>query len=171
VVGVTLGTGIGGGVLIDGRIWSGATGAAGEIGHQVIDLDGPECGCGNRGCVEALARSDVLCSMAGRQSVTEVYAAAADGDQRSRAAIATAARAIGIGLANVVTLLGPDIVVVGGGIASGGEAVLAPIRNTVRDHVTMAPSGVTHIVSGRLGSQAGAVGAALAARQPAVRAR
>ena len=102
---LALGTGIGGGIMIDGRIRLGAFGVAGEIGHQIIDPDGPLCGCGNRGCVEAMSRADVLTALAGRESAEEVYRAAAAGDARSVAAIEEVARALGIGLANVRRIL------------------------------------------------------------------
>lgn len=84
---VTLGTGIGGGIMIDGRVHRGAFGVAGELGHQTIDADGPLCGCGNRGCVEALARAEVLAELAGKGTAEEVYESAASGDEASLAAI------------------------------------------------------------------------------------
>jgi glucokinase len=161
---LTLGTGIGGGVMIEGKLHLGAFGTAGEIGHQIVEPDGPPCGCGNRGCIEALARSDVLTRMAGRDTVEEVYRAAADGDERSRNAIETAARYLGIGIANIIAVLGPERIVIGGGIAHAGEAALAPIRKAVWERVTLVPHGAVPIVAARLGSTAGAIGAALAAR-------
>jgi glucokinase len=159
---LTLGTGIGGGIMIDGRLHLGAFGIAGEIGHQTIDPDGPLCGCGNRGCVEALARADVLTDLAGRSSAEEVYRAAAEGDSRSAAAIEAVAQALGIGLANVVTLIGPDRIVIGGGIAEAGELVLGPIREAIRERVTLVPTERIDVVPAELGKWAGAHGAALA---------
>jgi glucokinase len=159
---LTLGTGIGGGIMIDGRLHLGAFGIAGEIGHQTIDPDGPLCGCGNRGCVEALARADVLTDLAGRSSAEEVYRAAAEGDSRSAAAIEAVAQALGIGLANVVTLIGPDRIVIGGGIAEAGELVLGPIREAIRERVTLVPTDRIDVVPAELGKWAGAHGAALA---------
>jgi glucokinase len=159
---LTLGTGIGGGIMIDGRVHLGAFGVAGEIGHQTIDPDGPLCGCGNHGCVEAMARADVLTVLAGRESAEEVYRAAADGDPRSIAAIEDVARALGIGLANVVTLIGPDRIVIGGGIAGAGDLVLDPIRQAIRDRVTLVPVDRIDVVPAMLGKWAGAHGAALA---------
>jgi glucokinase len=160
---VTLGTGIGGGIMIDGHLHVGAFGVAGEIGHQIIDPDGPLCGCGNRGCVEALARADVLTALAGRETAEEVYRAAARGDRRSVAAVEQVARAVGIGLANVVTLIGPDRIVIGGGIVDAGEAVLDPIRRAIRERVTLVPADAVDVVPAELGKWAGAHGAALAA--------
>jgi len=172
VIGLTLGTGIGGGIMIDGRIHLGEFGTGGEVGHQVVVPDGPLCGCGNRGCVEALARSDALTSLAGKPDVETVYRRAADGDEACQTAIDTTATYIGIGLANVVTLLGPSCIVIGGGIVASGEQALGPIREAMRSHVTLAPADQVDVVPAELGNWAGAIGAALAGRdQVEVRAR
>ncbi len=172
LVGITLGTGIGGGIMIDGRLQLGAFGKAGEIAHQIIVPDGPLCGCGNRGCVEALAKADVLAETAGAPDVETVFRRARSGDERSLAAIDTAAGFIGIGLANVVTLIGPSRIVIGGGIAAAGNLILDPIRNAIRSHVTLVPVERIDVVPAELGSFAGAIGAALAGRdQVLVRSR
>ncbi len=163
VVAMTLGTGVGGGIMIDGALFTGATGKAGEIAHQTVLPDGPECGCGNLGCAEGLARSDVLAAMAGKDTVKEVFDGLASGDQRCADAVETAARYLGIAIANAVTFLGPDRIVIGGGIAAAGDAILEPIRAAVRDHVTLVPHESIDIVQASLGSEAGAIGAALAA--------
>jgi glucokinase len=163
---LTLGTGIGGGIMIDGRLHLGAFGVAGEIGHQTIDPDGTLCGCGNRGCVEAMARADVLIALAGKDSAEAVYRAAAEGDGRSLAAIEQVARVLGIGLANVVTLIGPDRIVIGGGIAEAGDLVLDPIRTAIRERVTLIPTDRIDVVPAQLGKWAGAHGAALAGQNP-----
>ena len=162
VVCMTLGTGIGGGILIDGRLHRGDSGVAGEIGHQVVVPDGPECGCGNKGCVEALAKAEVLVELAGQPSVAEVFEAAARGDEPSLQAIEHVARYIGIGIANVVTILGPGRVVIGGGIAEAGDAILSPIKRVVRETATFVPPDSYEIVGSELGAAAGAVGAAVA---------
>jgi glucokinase len=159
---LTLGTGIGGGIMIDGQIHLGAFGVAGEIGHQTIDPEGPMCGCGNKGCVEAMSRADVLSNLAGKGSAEEVYVAAANGDSQSIHAIEEVARALGIGLANVVTLIGPDRIVIGGGIAAAGDLVLDPIRRSIRERVTLVPTERIDVVTATLGKWAGAYGAALA---------
>lgn len=164
LIGLTLGTGIGGGIMIDGRIHLGEFGTGGEVGHQIVAPDGPLCGCGNRGCVEALARSDALTALAGESDVETVYRRAADGDETCQAAINTAATYIGIGLANVVTLLGPSCIVIGGGIIASGEQVLGPIREAMQSHVTLAPGDHVDVVAAELGNWAGAIGAALAGR-------
>ncbi|MBA2338585.1 MAG: ROK family protein [Acidimicrobiia bacterium] len=164
IVCLTLGTGIGGGVMIDGKLVLGAEGRAGEVGHQIIEPDGPQCGCGNRGCVEALTKADVLASLAGRETVEEVYRAAAQGDPRSIDAIERVASYLGIALANMVTVLGPDRIIIGGGIMSSGEQVLGPIRRAVSRRVTWVPPETVSIVPAELGTMGGAIGAALAAR-------
>jgi len=161
---LTLGTGVGGGVFIDGAIRLGTFGTAGELGHQIVEPDGPLCGCGNRGCIEALTRSDVLIAAAGRGTVEDVYRNAAAGDERCIDAITTAARYIGIGLANVLVVIGPERIVIGGGIAQAGEQALAPIRKAMWDHVTLVPRDSVPVVAAELGSSAGAIGAALAGR-------
>jgi glucokinase len=159
---VTLGTGVGGGLMIEGRLHRGAFGVAGEIGHQTVVADGPLCGCGNRGCVEALVRADVLASTAGRSSASEVFEGAREGDDRCLAAVSRMADYLGIGLANVVTMFGPERIVVGGGIAEAGDLVLGPVTAAVRRRVTLVPTEKIEIVPAHFGRFAGAVGAALA---------
>lgn len=159
---ITLGTGVGGGIMIQGKLHRGAFGVAGEIGHQTIIPDGPPCGCGNRGCVEALARADVLADLAGKATAAEVFEAAKLGEPESTAAIAQVAGTLGIALSNVVTLIGPDRIVVGGGIAEAGDLVLGPIKEAVKSRVTLVPTEKIEIVPAHFGRFAGAVGAALA---------
>jgi glucokinase len=159
---ITLGTGVGGGIMIQGKLHRGAFGVAGEIGHQTIIPDGPPCGCGNRGCVEALARADVLADLAGKATAAEVFEAARLGEPESTAAIAQVAGTLGIALSNVVTLIGPDRIVVGGGIAEAGDLVLGPIKEAVKSRVTLVPTEKIEIVPAHFGRFAGAVGAALA---------
>jgi glucokinase len=159
---VTLGTGVGGGLMIEGRLHRGAFGVAGEIGHQTVVADGALGGCGNRGCVEAMVRADVLTSNAGRPTASAVFEGAREGDDRCLAAVSQMADFLGIGLANVVTLFGPDRIVVGGGIAEAGELVLGPVRDAVRRRVTLVPTDKIEIVPAHFGRFAGAVGAALA---------
>ncbi|MDJ0955053.1 MAG: ROK family protein [Acidimicrobiia bacterium] len=167
VVCMTLGTGIGGGIMIDGELFRGATGFAGEIAHQTVLPDGPLCGCGNYGCAEGVARSDRLAAMAGTETVEEVFAGLAEGDERCADAVATAGKYLGIAIANAITFLGPDRVVIGGGIAAAGDAIFDPIRASVHEHVTLVAPELIDIRPAVLGSEAGAVGAALAAADAA----
>jgi glucokinase len=165
MAGLTLGTGIGGGLLIEGRLFHGATGSAGEISHQTVDPEGEMCGCGNRGCAEAAARADTLTATAGRATVADVYAGYAAGDPACVAAVDKAAASLGRALANVVTVFGPEVIVIGGGPAThGGETVVGPIRRATYRNITLVPHDKVRIVTAELGSAAGAIGAALAAR-------
>ncbi len=159
---ITLGTGVGGGIAMDGRLYEGAFGVAGEIGHQTLDPDGPPCGCGNRGCLEALIRSDVFASNAGRATPREVFEGARDNDPQCLAAITQMADYLGVALANVVAILGPDCIVVGGGIAEAGDLVIRPIEEALRRRVTLVPTSEITVSQTALGHNAGAIGAALA---------
>jgi len=115
VVCLTLGTGVGGGLVVDGRLRMGPNGRAGELGHQVIAVDGPPCGCGNRGCLEAFVAGAALGRLGGQASPAAVFAAAAAGDERAAAAVAATVGRLAVGIANLVTVLWPERVVVGGG--------------------------------------------------------
>jgi glucokinase len=159
---ITLGTGVGGGLLIEGKLHLGAFGVAGELGHQTVVPDGPRCGCGNRGCLEAVVRSDVLAANAGRSTAAEVFAGAGEGDKRCMDAIATMTEYLGIGLANVVAIFGPDRIVVGGGMAEAGDVILEPIREAITQHVSLVPRENLDVVPAEFGRYAGGVGAALA---------
>jgi glucokinase len=164
VAGIALGTGIGGGLVIAGRVHHGAHGSAGEVGHQVIAPDSSvECSCGNHGCLEALARADALADRAGQPDAASVFDAVRANDARAAAALAAVAEFLGIGLANLITLVDPDVIVVGGGLAQAGDLLLDPIREATSRHVRIAPPGGTPIVQGSLGINAGAAGAALRA--------
>ena len=157
---VTVGTGVGGGVVVDGRLHLGI-GTAGEFGHQTVDPAGPVCGCGNRGCVEAVACAGAIAAAAARETVEAAVEAAQSGDERARAALEQAGRALGIALANAVLLLAPERIVVGGGVAGAGELLLDPIRAELRERVRVAPVERIDVVPAELGPGAGAIGAAL----------
>lgn len=163
VVCLTLGTGIGGGVVIDGRLHSGHTGMAGEIGHQVLDPspDAPLCGCGGRGCLEVLAQAEALCELAGQPDVKAVFAAAAAGDPKAVAAVEHEVRYLAIGMSNAYMLLCPDAFVIGGGIAQAGDPLRLPLLAEVRARMTLDAPEAIDIRLAELGSKAGAIGAAL----------
>lgn len=163
VVCVTLGTGVGGGVVLGGRLWHGQ-GTAGEIGHQTVEIDGPRCGCGNVGCVEAIASSAALVAAGGRATPREVFEAAYAGDERAAAAVARAVEAVGTGLANAYALLAPDAFVVGGGVAEAGDRLLTALAEVIRRRVRVAPPTAIRVLPATIGRNAGAVGAALYAR-------
>jgi glucokinase len=173
-----LGTGIGGGVAIDGRLRLGPLGAAGELGHQTILPDGPRCGCGNLGCLETLASGPAIAGEgirlmqsglapklyelvegdAGRVTTKEMAAAARAGDKNIADAIVRAARYLGIGVANVVVVIHPDLVVLGGGVAQIGDLLFDTVRQTVRDRVGMFPTDGVTVLPSALGENAGALG-------------
>ena len=160
---VTLGTGVGGGLFINGELHFGAFGIGGELGHQTVLPDGPKCGCGNPGCMEAMTRPPVIAAAAGRTTMEEVLRGAGEGDDRCRRALEQLTTYLGIGLANIVTMIGPDRIVIGGGVAGAGDVLLDPIRRAVRERVTLVPPDHVQVVAAQLGSEAGAIGAALAA--------
>jgi glucokinase len=166
VVAIALGTGVGGGIVIDGRLHLGAFGSAGEIGHQTIVPDGPLCTCGNRGCVEALTKAEVLARLGGQETAEAVYEAAAGGDPTALAAVDTVAGYLGILVANAVTLLGPDRVIIGGGLAEAGDLLLEPLRAAVIERVKLVPVDRVEITYAELGPAAGAIGAALVGMDP-----
>ncbi|MBN2391805.1 MAG: ROK family protein [Anaerolineae bacterium] len=173
-----LGTGIGGGVVVDGKLRLGPLGAAGELGHQTILPDGPLCGCGNRGCLETLAsgpaivaqgvrllqsgRAPLLYDIVGgdvsRLTPREMAQAADAGDNAVRDALVRAAEFLGIGVANVIVTLHPDLVVLGGSVAQIGPLLFDTVCATVQRRVGMFPPDNVRIEPSRLGNQAGLLG-------------
>ncbi|MGH7582337.1 MAG: ROK family protein [Gemmatimonadales bacterium] len=182
VIGLTLGTGIGGGIVIDGKLYRGASDAAGEFGHIVIDIDGPVCGCGNRGCLEAFAsgrniarraREKLLAGAASRlrdmahgdlEGITAelVYTAADAGDPVARQVADDTAVYLGIGIANLLNIFNPDTVVVLGGVTEAGEALFGPLRREVAKRAFLPAVNACSIIPGALHGLAGVVGAAKA---------
>jgi glucokinase len=161
LVGLTLGTGVGGVIAVGGRVHQGHNGTGGELGHQTIDPDGPWCGCGNRGCVEAYARADQIAAACGTTTVEEAVRAAEAGDERALAGLADVGRYLGIGIANMIQVITPDRVVIGGGVARAGELLFAPIRAELRRRVTTTNLAEVELVPAELGTLAGAIGAAV----------
>lgn len=185
VVMVTLGTGIGGGIVIGGRVQVGSAGFAGEIGHMVVDPNGPPCPCGRRGCWERFASGAGLgllareAALAGRldevvrraggdaESVRgeDVSAAAADGDPGARQVIQAVGSWIGFGLANLACVLDPSCFVLGGGVVQAGDLLVDAARVTFGELVEGgARRPLAAIVPAAFGERSGAVGAALGAR-------
>jgi glucokinase len=161
MVGLTLGTGVGGVFAIDGRVHQGHDGTAGEIGHHTIDPDGPWCGCGNRGCLESFARADQIATACGTATAEEAVLAAQAGDERARAGLADIGRYLGIGIANMITVISPDRIVLGGGVAAAGELLFGPIRAEIARRVMTTSIDEVVLVSAELGTLAGAIGAAI----------
>jgi glucokinase len=161
MVGLTLGTGVGGVIAVDGRVHQGHDGTGGEVGHQTIDPDGPWCGCGNRGCMEAYARADQIAAACGTATAEEAVARAREGDARARNGLAEVGRYLGIGIANMVVVISPDRIVIGGGIAAAGELLFEPIRAELRRRVHITSLEAVTLVAAELGTWAGSIGAAI----------
>ncbi|MFH8368707.1 ROK family protein [Streptomyces sp. NPDC018031] len=164
---VALGTGIAGAIGIDGRIEPGAHGSSGEIGHVIVRPGGPACGCGQSGCMERLASASAV-GGAWAEVCGDPTADAADcakavesGDPRARAVWSEAVAALADGLVTAVTLLDPEMLIIGGGLAEAGETLFAPLRAAVADRITFQRQPV--IVPAALGDTAGCLGAGLLA--------
>ncbi|WP_053804553.1 ROK family protein [Streptomyces rimosus] len=164
---VPLGTGIAGAIGIEGRIEAGAHGSAGEIGHIVVRPGGPECGCGQRGCLETLASAAAV-GRAWAAACADPEATAADaakavesGDGRALAVWRDAVDALADGLVTSLTLLDPDTLIIGGGLAEAGDTLFQPLREAVRARVTF--QRLPLIVPAALGDAAGCLGAGLLA--------
>jgi glucokinase len=171
MVGLTLGTGVGGVFAVGGRVHQGHDGTGGELGHQTIDPDGPRCGCGNHGCLEAFARADAIAAACGTETAEEAIARARAGDAHALAGIARVGRYLGIGIANMVVVISPDRVVIGGGISAASDLLFPHIWAELRRRVTITSLDPVEIVAAELGTLAGAIGAAVhGAEQAAERA-
>lgn len=182
VLAVTVGTGIGGAIIAQGALLRGAHGFGAEIGHIIVEPGGPECGCGNLGCWEQVASGRALDRLGGEAAVANptsaiarlaggnpvtgryVVRAAEEGDDEAQGIIAEVGRRLGEGIAGLVNILDPEIVVVGGGAAEIGDRLLAPARAAFREAVE-APDRRPEvpIVPAKLGNDAGAIGAAILA--------
>ena len=161
LIGITLGTGVGGVVVVDGRVLFGHDGTAGEIGHQTIDPDGPPCGCGNHGCLEAFARADQIAAACGTETAEAAIDAARRGDAAALSGLERIGTYLGIGIANMIVVLSPDRVVIGGGIAAASDLLLGPIRAEIVRRVHMTSLTSVEVVTAELGTWAGAIGAAI----------
>ncbi|MEE1929670.1 ROK family protein [Streptomyces sp. TRM 70351] len=164
---VPLGTGIAGAIGLDGRVEAGAHGGAGEIGHVVVRPAGPECGCGQRGCLETMASASAVgrawAAASGDPAATAADAARAvvAGDPRAVAVWQDAIDALATGLVTALTLLDPRMLIIGGGLAEAGDTLFTPLRGAVRDRVTF--QRLPSIVPAALGDAAGCLGAGLLA--------
>ena len=167
---VVCGTGIGGGLVVDGKLHLGAADRAGEIGHHTVVLDGPRCECGNNGCLELYAGARAIARAAGKSTFEDVLAGAHAGERACVAALARAGELLGTAVANLTIFLAPQRVVIGGGVAEAGELLLAPLRATVERRAgNVAPLEHIEIVAAELASFGGAIGAALYAREDRLR--
>jgi glucokinase len=172
---LTVSTGIGGGIVLDGRLWHGLGDSAGEIGHMTIDPDGPPCGCGNQGCLEALASGPAIARRArealrgGRPSrlrdlpeatAADVVRLAGEGDALAAEVWAAAVQALALGVGAAVTILAPERVIIGGGVAQAGDALFVPLRREVRQRVKLVAVESVPILPAALGRDVGILGAA-----------
>jgi glucokinase len=180
VVGITIGTGIGGGLIIDGELYHGSSDVAGEIGHTTIDVNGRHCKCGNYGCLEAYASGPAIATRAREALVREdaasdlrtvvngqldrltaahVYEAAKKGDALANEIVRDTARYLGAGIATLLNVINPDVVVVAGGVTHAGEALFGPLRTEVRRRAFKPAVAACRIVPAELTGTAGIVGA------------
>lgn len=165
---IVCGTGIGGGLVLDGELHLGPKQRAGEVGHQTVVADGAPCNCGNRGCLELYAGARAIAAAAGRPSFEYTVEAAEAGDAEAAAALERAGSLIGLAIANVLIFLAPDRVVVGGGVAAAGQLLLDPMRAEISRRARVAPLEDIEIVEAELGPFAGAIGAALHGATPSL---
>ena len=169
MLGMVVSTGVGGGLVLDGRLINGATGNAGHIGHVVVDPSGPFCVCGGRGCLEAIARGPALAAWAqgegwrpGQAAATAKDLAddAAQGHPIGVAAMRRAGRALGIAIASAVQLCDVEVVSVGGGLAQAGPLLFDPLEEALRTHAGLDYARNVPVVAATLGQSAGLIGAA-----------
>jgi len=175
---LTLGTGIGGGIIIDGKLWVGANDGAAEIGHTIVLPDGPLCSCNRRGCLESLASRDAIIKRAARKiqqgrpsmlirdedwllwSITpaDIAKAADAGDEVAIETMAETGYYVGVGIANAINLINPEMVIIGGGIARAGAVLWDPLLRTVNALALAQSRKVCRVVPAELGDDAGIMG-------------
>ncbi|MGB7201283.1 MAG: ROK family protein [Pyrinomonadaceae bacterium] len=165
---VTLGTGVGGGIIIDGEPYRGVDGTAGEIGHFCVLPDGHPCGCGSRGCVEQYASATAIVRMARENGLDvstslDVYRAFENGDERAAIVFRQMGTYLGIVLAGLVNTLNPDMIVIAGGASAAWDAFIKPLKDEIHLRAFHAPSTRVKIARTQLGDNAGILGAARSA--------
>lgn len=188
---ITVSTGIGGGIIINGRLYLGTSGAAGEIGHMTIDVNGPRCYCGNYGCLEEMASGRAIAREAIRRirdgensaltdiiagkiediTAQEVSLAAQGGDQLALEVVSQAANYLGVGMVNVVNIFNPEMIIIGGSVAKMGELLLNPVRQLVSKKAFELSAQAVPIVPAGLGDDVGLLGAAVFALEQRLRRR
>jgi glucokinase len=167
VLGMVVSTGVGGGLILGGRLVDGASGNAGHVGHIVVEPDGPACTCGGRGCLEAITRGAALVAWAAQRgweqtgrSARDLVGDAGRGHPVARAAVDRAGWAIGVALASATHLCDLEVVAIGGGISQAGPLLFEPLEATLRRHAAMEFARRVRVVPAALGQEAGLVGAA-----------
>ena len=178
---LTVSTGIGGGIIINGQLYLGVSGGAGELGHMTIDVNGPRCNCGGIGHLEVLASGTAVAREAIRRisqgeksslpemvtgrieniTAKEVSMAAREGDSLALDVIAEAATYLGIGIANLVNIFNPEMIVIGGGLSKMGSLLFNPVRQVMKERAFRLPAQAVRIVPAKLGDDAGVFGAAI----------
>jgi glucokinase len=171
---ITLGTGVGGGIVVDGRLVRGVIGFGGEIGHMTVDPDGPRCHCGRKGCLEAFVGSYAIKRTAHRLrprthggprlTAWRIFLAARQGEPWARETVRIAGEHLGIGIAILLNTLNPGLVLIGGGVANGFDQLAPHMRRTLRRYAFAEAIGAARIELARLGNDAGIVGSAMLAR-------
>lgn len=156
---LTISTGIGGGIVIDKKIYRGACGAAGEFGHMKIDLAGKVCGCGGKGCLETLSSGSALKKTTGLDALS-LELAARQGDKKAQEAIAKMAHYLAIGVANLVNIFNPEMVIIGGGLSNMRELLITPVKKEFKKYALTLSAKSVKIVKAKLGAKAGVLGAA-----------
>ena len=172
---LTLGTGIGGGIIINNTLWRGVNNVAAEIGHMVIQMDGPKCSCGNYGCIEAYAsatsmvrrfkeslKNGVPSSLKDTGEITAkmINDAAFQGDKASLDIIKETGYYLGVALVNIMHILNPEVIVLTGGMIGSGDLLMNPIKQVIKEKAFEASAKETKIVFSQLGNDAGIIGAA-----------
>lgn len=184
VVCLAIGTGIGGGVVVNGQFHLGIGGTAGEFGHQVVEVNGLPCGCGGRGCLELYASGPAIAAMGVKEvmhghttrigelvhhdlnqvNVGTIVQAAREGDQIAMEIIQRAGRYLGIAVGNILGVISPQRVIFGGGVSAAGDLLLGPILQTVKERARVIPVEKVQFVFAELGMDGGLIGAALWAK-------
>jgi glucokinase len=169
---LTLGTGIGGGLILDGKPFRGATGAGAELGHLVLQYGGPECACGGTGHFETVASGQAADTAAkellgGASGGAELVVAAGGGDEPAVEALAQIGRRLGAGIASLINIFEPELVVIGGGFGQAGELLIGPAQEIIAREALSPGRETVRIVPAELGPRAGLVGAGFVAYEAA----
>jgi glucokinase len=169
---VTLGTGVGAGLILDGKLWTGIDGVAGEFGHLTVEPNGRRCGCGNQGCLEQYASATAIAFLAaslgvaagsGRPDAARVAELAREGDPKACAIYEQAGAYLGIAAAGVVNLLNLEAIILGGGVAESFDLLAPVLRREIRERAFALPGERVRVLKGELGDDAGVLGAAATA--------
>lgn len=181
---LTLGTGVGGGIVIGGKVYSGSHNVGSELGHMIIEMDGEACNCGNYGCFERYASATaIICdgrralkqhpeSMLGtlcegdadKMTAKTVFDAAKEGDETAMNVFRRYVKGLALGIVNIINILDPEVIVLGGGVSKAGDFLLDAVREAVKPHILFKALPYARIEIARLGSDAGIIGAAMLGR-------